>query len=136
LPRERLVVVGSGPDEARLHELAPRNVTFLSEAAVDVLRWHYATTQALVCASLEDFALTPIEAAAMGRHTVALRFGGYLDTIVPGRTGAFCDRPEPADIARAVWESRRTSFEPAVLRAHAQTFSQDAFERSLRAVLA
>ncbi len=56
----------------------------------------------LVAASHEDFGLTPLEAAAFGVPTVALRGGGYLDTIVEGETGLFFDRPEPDDIAAAL----------------------------------
>ena len=50
---------------------------------------------ALVAASYEDFGLTPVEAAAFGRPTAALRWGGFLDTIVEGTTGCFFDEPTP-----------------------------------------
>ena len=56
----------------------------------------------LVAASYEDFGLTPVEAAAFGKPTAALRWGGFLDTTVEGETGVFFDEPEPALIAEAV----------------------------------
>ena len=42
----------------------------------------------------EDFGLTPLEVAAFGKPTAAPRLGGFLDTIVEGRTGVFYDRPD------------------------------------------
>ena len=55
-----------------------------------------------MAASYEDFGLTPVEAAAFGKPTAALRWGGFLDTIVEGTTGVFFDEPEPQLIAEAV----------------------------------
>ena len=51
------------------------------------LRWLYANSTGLVAASYEDFGLTPLEAASFGLPTAALRWGGFLDTIVEGVTG-------------------------------------------------
>jgi glycosyltransferase involved in cell wall biosynthesis len=43
-----------------------------------------------------------VEAVAHGLPSVALRFGGYLDTIIDGVTGVYFDKPAPGDIATAV----------------------------------
>ena len=57
----------------------------------------------LVAASYEDFGLTPLEAAAFGKPTAALRFGGFLDTVSEGETGVFFDDARAAgDIADAL----------------------------------
>jgi glycosyltransferase involved in cell wall biosynthesis len=135
LPRERLVVVGSGPDLERLRGLAPPNVVMLERVSDEQLRWLYASTRALVCASYEDFGLTPIEAATFGRPTVALRFGGYLDTIVEGRTGDFFEQPTPRLIADAVRRAARAEYLPEVLRSHARQFSTAAFSQALQHVV-
>lgn len=66
------------------------------------MRWAYARADALIAPSHEDFGLTPLEAAAFGVPTVALRGGGYLDTILEGETGLFFDRPTPQEI-RLPW---------------------------------
>ena len=71
------------------------------------LRWLYASATGLLAASFEDFGLTPLEAAAFGTPTAALRWGGYLDTIIEGETGLFFDRPETASIRQAVQELAR-----------------------------
>jgi glycosyltransferase involved in cell wall biosynthesis len=55
LPTERLVVGGSGPDEASLRALATPNVTLLGGVMDAQLRWLYRESSALVAASHEDF---------------------------------------------------------------------------------
>ena len=104
LGTEQLVVVGEGPDRRRLEALAGTNVHFVGSASEAELRWLYANAQCLVTASYEDFGLTPLEAAAFGIPTAALRFGGFLDTIRENRTGVYFDAPEPSQIASAVRE--------------------------------
>ena len=90
-------------------------MTFLGRVDDDELRWLYGACIGLVAASYEDFGLTPVEAAAFGRPTAALRWGGFLDTIVEGETGVFFDEPEPAAIAAAVDDLVRTAWSEAAL---------------------
>jgi glycosyltransferase involved in cell wall biosynthesis len=88
-----------------------------------------------VAASYEDYGLTPLEAAAFGKPTAALRWGGYLDTVVEGQTGVFFDRPEPELIRRAVVELGHGAFPDARLRAHADAFSEERFIARLRMIV-
>jgi glycosyltransferase involved in cell wall biosynthesis len=132
---ERLVIVGTGPEERRLKSLAPPNVHLLGTVSDAELRWLYSNTAGLVAASFEDFGLTPLEAAAFGKPTAALRWGGYLDTVREGETGSFFDHPEPDLIRSALLELSRGSFQEAVLRAHAAAFSEERFIRRLRTII-
>ena len=128
LPRERLVVAGAGPEEPRLRAIAGRNTTFAGRVTDAGLRWLYANCSLLVAASYEDFGLTPLEAACFGKPTVALRWGGYLDSIGDAN-GIFFDAPVPAEIAAAIrqglatkWrESRDHPGRGAVLRSAASS---------------
>ena len=72
------------------------------------LRWLYAHCQALVAASYEDFGLTPVEAMAFGKPSVALRYGGFLETVIEGETGVFFDQPTGPAIAHAVGQLQQT----------------------------
>ena len=71
----RLVVVGSGPDRARLDGFAPAGTVWLEEVRDDQLRWLYANAEALVTAAHDDFGLTPLEAMQFGTPVVAVREG-------------------------------------------------------------
>jgi glycosyltransferase involved in cell wall biosynthesis len=135
LPRERLVVVGRGPEERRLRSAAPPNVLLLGSVSDAQLRWLYSNATALVAASYEDYGLTPLEAAAFGRPAAVLRWGGYLDTVLEGETGLFFDRPEPALIRRTVMALGHEAFPEDKLQAHAAAFSEERFIARLRVIV-
>jgi glycosyltransferase involved in cell wall biosynthesis len=135
LPSHRLCVVGSGPEAERLQELAPPNVIFLGTVSEDELRWLYAHCSALVTASREDFGLTPLEAASFGKPTVALRWGGFLDTIIEGQTGVFFDSVDPESIAVAIRAASSTEWNAAAIVAHSDDFTPDRFAERFRLVL-
>ena len=130
----RLVVVGHGPEEARLRATLPDHVRLLGGLSDAQLRATYADAGVLVAASHEDFGLTPLEAAAFGVPTVALRGGGFLDTILEGETGLFFDRPEPEDIASALSISDRHPWDADRLRARAEEFGEARFIDRIRAI--
>ena len=88
-----------------------------------------------MAASYEDFGLTPVEAAAFGRPTAALRWGGFLDTIVEGETGVFFEEPEPGAIAAAVDELVRTAWSETALTRHAASFGPSRFLEALALVV-
>jgi glycosyltransferase involved in cell wall biosynthesis len=131
---ERLVVVGDGPDEAHLRSIAGENVHFAGLTGDAELRWLYANALCLVAASYEDFGLTPLEAAAFGKPTAALRFGGFLDTIREDETGLFFERPEPADIAAALKRLFAERWDEDELRRRAGSFSEERFIERIRQV--
>jgi glycosyltransferase involved in cell wall biosynthesis len=135
----RLVVVGRGPEEARLRALAGPSVTFLgwrSDAEVADL---YARCRAVLFPSVEDFGIVPLEAAAAGRPTLVLARGGALETMVglghgPSPTAVFFEEQtvEALSAAMAAFEASSHRFEPAALRAHAATFDRPRFAREIR----
>ncbi|RWR19188.1 glycosyltransferase [Microbacterium enclense] len=127
-----LVVVGSGPEERRLAEMAPDNVRMVKNISDDQIRWLYSRSRALVSASFEDFGLTPIEAATFGKSAIVLRWGGFLDTILEGETGVYFDQPDRGAIVDAVRAHEAIEWDPERLRAHAETFSEESFARRLR----
>jgi len=127
LPDAQLVVVGTGPMQAQLETAAGSNVTFAGHVPDDQLRWLYANAVALVGASFEDFGLTPIEAAAFGVPTVALRFGGYLDTVRPGVTGALFESLDASALAHALDETLTRTWDHDAIAAHARTFGEARF---------
>ena len=83
----------------------------------------------------EDFGLVPLEAAAAGRPTIAFRGGGALETIVAGATGEFFDEPMPNRWRRRCGRFEAARYDPARLRAHAETFAPQRFIERLRAIV-
>ncbi len=135
LPEERLVIVGTGPDETRLRGESGKNVTFAGSVDDEQLRWLYGSCSGVVAASHEDFGLTPLEGVAFGKPAAVLRWGGFLDTVVEGATGLFFDRPEPGAIRAAVLELTGRSWNAGELAAQADRFSEARFVERLRQIV-
>lgn len=132
MPDKRLLVIGKGPEKERLLALAPDNVRLVEGLSDAQMRWAYANSAALIAASHEDFGLTPLEAGAHGKPVVALRAGGYLDTIREGVNGVFFDQVTPEAIAAGVVElEERPSWSSSEIQAHVATFSEERFIREL-----
>ncbi len=66
----------------------------------------------LAVAAKEPFGFTPIESAACGTPTVAVKEGGYLETVVDGQNGLLCNR-NAKSITRAIDEAIQTKWDPA-----------------------
>jgi len=95
LPDERLVIVGgyAKGDHAekysqRLKKNIPQNVELRGEISDRELLELYARCKGFMTTALdEDFGITPIEAMASGKPVVAVREGGYQETVIDGVTG-------------------------------------------------
>jgi glycosyltransferase involved in cell wall biosynthesis len=66
---------------------------------------------------------------------VALRFGGFLDTIDEGVTGMYFDEPEPRAIADALDRFEASTFDPDKIRAHVEQFTEEVFTKKLHAAV-
>ncbi len=85
-----LKVAGSGPILGELKKLAGSTVEFLGQVSEEEKNKLYQEAKAFIVASEdEDFGITQIEAMAAGTPVIALRAGGYKETIIEGKTGEF-----------------------------------------------
>ena len=132
---ERLLVVGSGPSLTELAQALPDNVTLVSDLTDAQLRWVYERARALVAASHEDFGLTPLEAASFGTPTLALRAGGYLDTVIEGVNGYFFDTPTAAAVREAVIADRDRTWDADKIADTVTPFSTERFTERLHALV-
>ena len=131
LPDERLVIVGKGPMAEELRRDLPSNVTMVSGISDGQLATLYAGARALIAPSFEDYGLTPLEAGAFGTPTLALRAGGYLDTVREGVSGAFFEAPTPGQIRHAVTSTAEMTWDAAAIRAHTSQFDEAHFHQAL-----
>ena len=136
------MVVGSGPEGARLRALAAAapgdgRVHFLGAVGDDELPRWYGHCRSFVFPGLEDFGITPLEATAAGRPVVAFRAGGVLDTVQEGLNGIFFAEQTPAALAAALADPRLDGpWDEAAMVGHARTFARERFRRELTAALA
>lgn len=98
----RLVVIGTGPEEADLKRRAAQCVTFLGWQSNDVVRDHYERCRAFLFPGIEDFGITPCEAQAAGAPVIAFGEGGALETVCEGVSGFFFPHQTVAAVIEAV----------------------------------
>jgi lipopolysaccharide/colanic/teichoic acid biosynthesis glycosyltransferase/glycosyltransferase involved in cell wall biosynthesis len=128
---ERLVVVGEGPERARLERLAGPNTTLLSRVDEGELAALFARCRALLHTGIDDFGMVMVEALAAGRPVLACAEGGALDIVRDGETGLLIGAPTVESVRDALdrFEHRSQAFDPAVLRSFAKRFDRANFER-------
>jgi len=127
----RLVVVGSGPDLERLRALHGERVTFTGRVDDETLVELVCRARAQVVPNVEEFGIAAVEAQAAGRPVVAAAAGGALETVIDGVTGVHVEPGSVDALAEALRETDFERFDPLRVRAHAEGFSAEAFQRRL-----
>ena len=139
MPEHRLVVIGDGPEAARIRSRGAANIEFLGHQPFDVLRDHLRRARAFVFAAEEDFGIAPLEAQACGTPVIAYGKGGALETIrpleEPQPTGLFFAEQSASDIQNAVRRFERDGelIHVEACRQNALRFSAARFRDQLRA---
>jgi len=128
----RLMVVGDGPELARLREMGGSQVTFAGLVDTPSLISLYAGCRALLFPSEEDYGLTPIEAQASGRPVIAYGVGGALETVLDGQSGIFFTEQTVGSVVDAIVRFERLSFDPVRVRDSVARFDVEPFIRQLR----
>lgn len=125
------MIAGSGRDQARLEKLAKPNVQFLGRVPDADLPDLIARVRGFIFPGHEDFGIAPVEAQASGRPVIAYGAGGALDTVIDGQTGVFFNQVTIESLLDAVQRFNRINFDPAVIRANAESFSTEVFQQKL-----
>jgi glycosyltransferase involved in cell wall biosynthesis len=137
LPNKQLIVIGDGPEFAKLSEIATPNVKLLGRQPAEVVSQHMQSAKAFLFAADEDFGIAPVEAQACGTPVIAYGHGGALETVVEGSTGLFFQEQNAESLVAAIetFESCGWQFDPGLIRAHAENFSQEQFRRKCLAFI-
>jgi PEP-CTERM/exosortase A-associated glycosyltransferase len=115
LPDLRVLLVGGGPQDAQLRQLAKSlgiedKVVFTGRVPHDQVQKYYDLLDVLVyprsSMRLTDLVtpLKPLEAMAQGRVLAASDVGGHLELIADGKTGVLFKADDPAALADKVGE--------------------------------
>jgi lipopolysaccharide/colanic/teichoic acid biosynthesis glycosyltransferase/glycosyltransferase involved in cell wall biosynthesis len=129
--RERLVVVGDGPERARLERWIGENVSLLSRVGQAELESLYAGCRALLHTGVDDFGMVMAEALAAGKPVIASAEGGALDIVRDGETGIFIEAPtvDAVRVALDRFAVEAHRFDAATLQRSAKRFDRASFER-------
>jgi glycosyltransferase involved in cell wall biosynthesis len=148
-PQRKLVVIGDGPDFAKVQRLAAPNIELKGYQSSAALRSYMQRAKAFVFVAEEDFGITPVEAQACGTPVIAFGKGGVLESVrglsesgasassAEGPTGVFCEEQTVQSLHRAIdrFESNPGQFRPQTCRANAERFSNERFRAEIRALV-
>ncbi|MDI9396009.1 MAG: glycosyltransferase [Euryarchaeota archaeon] len=109
MPDKKLLIVGgyASGDHAsayasRLMTELPENVMLIGSVSEEKLLELYATCMGHITTAMdEDFGMTPVEAMAAGKPVVAVKEGGFLESVVDGKTGLLVEA-NTGSIIRAI----------------------------------
>jgi len=144
LPDRRLVVVGDGPERARIRAAADgaANISLLGSVDQAALIGLMQRARAFVFAAEEDFGITLVEAQACGTPVIAYGRGGAADIVVQdddgAPTGVLFARQEPEAVAEAVARLDRLggAVTAQSCRANALRFAAPRFRAEITACIA
>ena len=104
-----LKIVGTGPEEKHLREIAGETVEFLGGVSDEQLTELYFGAKATIFAALdEDFGIVPVESMASGTPVIGLSQGGVIETVVDGKTGILFSEPTVDFLIAAIKKFDRT----------------------------
>jgi glycosyltransferase involved in cell wall biosynthesis len=137
-----LYIIGSGPEKARLEKLSAANVRFFDWVSDEMLRRYARECKALIFPGEEDFGIVPVELQSCGKPVIAFARGGALETVIgydgsnsDQCTGVFFHEPTVDALIDAVKQFEQLSFDPKVIRAHAQQFGKNHFKTRISAFI-
>lgn len=138
-----LVIVGAGPEEAKLKKLATLLsrqagsplITFMKDLSDAELRTQYAEAKALIFPQVEDFGLVAAEAQACGTPVIAYGKGGGAEIVVNRVTGLHFTPQTPEGLVDAVLRFEGMRFNRRAIVKNAARFSKATFVKDMARVI-
>ncbi|HLA03761.1 MAG TPA: glycosyltransferase, partial [Patescibacteria group bacterium] len=117
----------------KLQGLAGKGIEFLGYVTDEERTKLYAGAKAFLALSTdEDFGITLVEAMMTGTPVIAYKGGGYLESVVEGKTGIFFDEPTVEGLAAAIRKFDKMTFLRDDCINHAKKFSKERFKKEIR----
>lgn len=143
MPEKRLIMIGDGPDMAKLRSKAGPNIEFIGFQPPQVVNDYLSRAKAFIFPSEEDFGIVPIEAQSSGTPVIAYASGGALETVIgldtprdrlAPATGVFFEKQTVECLKAAVerFEAEQHNFDPRAISQHAAAFAPLEFKLNFR----
>lgn len=141
MPDKKLVVIGDGPEMAKIKKKATKNIDILGYQSTDVLKDHMQRAKAFVFAAEEDFGIMPVEAQACGTPVIAYGKGGCLETVrgieQVNPSGLFFMEQNSKALCQAIkdFENYQDKFTIENCVANAKLFSTEMFKSKFKSTV-
>lgn len=143
IPDQKLLIVGgyAAGDHAseyasRLMTGLPENVTLMGSVSEEKLLELYATCKGYVTTAMnEDFGMTPIESMAAGKPVVAVKEGGYLESMIDKETGLLVEANVESIVRAIITVSKNPEIYKNSCIQRAKLFDTSEFIRKTKEVI-
>jgi glycosyltransferase involved in cell wall biosynthesis len=125
-----LTVIGTGPDNKKLREIAGPTITFLGQVSNEVKAKYLASSEAFIFPGVDDFGIAAIEALASGTPVIAYNKGGALD-YVNEKTGLLFDKQRIAELTKALKKFSKSNFDSKYISNFSKQFSINSFKENM-----
>ena len=122
-----LVVIGDGPEFAKLQRRAKSNIEFVGSQPQTVVIEAMQRCRGFVFAGEEDFGIVMAEAQACGAPVIALARGGATEIVQEGRTGILFEEPTIDSLMDGLQRFERERFDSSAIRAATLRFERQRF---------
>ena len=134
MPDKKLILIGEGYGSSSIQDLlkhAP-NIEWLGYVNDKDMIHYIQEATACIFAAKEDFGILCVEIQACGTPVIALRNGGYLETVVEGATGYLFDDQTEESIVSAIKKlDAKPLTDHKLIRQNALKFSDERFRNEL-----
>lgn len=131
-PARKLIVIGDGPELAKIKQKAGKNIEILGYQNDHVVHDYMKKAKALVFAAEEDFGIVVVEAQAAGTPVIAFGQGAALETVIDGKTGLFFEAQTIPSLLKILDQFDRMEFNAKHLRENAKRFNKARFQREFQ----
>lgn len=130
---KKLKIFGTGISEKELKKLARENIEFVGRVPDKRLVSLYKGAKAFIVAQKdEDAGITLVESMLFGTPVIAYQGGGYIETVIEGKTGVFFDELSPNSINETIKEFEQKKFNPKDCITQAKKFSKERFKKQIQ----
>lgn len=136
----RLIVAGKSTglqwESRKISAQMGENIEFVGEVNEEEKFKLMAEAKAFIVAEKNvDFGITPVEAMAVGTPVVAYKSGGYLETIVEGKTGTFFEEYNADSLAEAMKKISKMKIKKEDCQKQAEKFSKERFVTKIQELI-
>jgi len=132
-----LKVVGDGRGSSRLKQLAKGcgNIEFLGRVS-EKEKWDVlSNARGFIACGIEDFGIFPVESISCGTPVLALKRGGYMESVVDGKSGVFYSENSLSSFKDGLGRLVSIDWDIGVMQKSVDRFSKERFKREVEGLV-
>lgn len=130
-----LKVIGGGGKRLRRKFKGVSNIEFLGRISQEEKYKVLSNAKGFVCSGVEDFGIFPVEAMSCGTPVIAYMGGGYLESVVEGKSGVFFKKHTLESFEEAFKEFNLKEWNYSEIQKSVERFSEERFKKEMESVI-